>query len=156
MTLAAQQAAPATTPSAPPGFEIPKDMTTYYVALYVKGPKHMATGSPEHTALTQRHLEYIRRMIEEHKYTIAGPLLDGGDTQGLAIISAPNADEAKRLAEGDPAIAAGHMTSPHRRRRVTHTGSADRDMAAAGTGEGWKRVLEWLGVHITSHHGPQA
>ena len=109
MTLAAQQATPATTPSAPPGFEIPKDMITYYVALYVKGPKHMATESPEHTALTQRHLAYIRRMIEEHRYMIAGPLLDGGDTQGLAIISAPNAEEAKRIAEGDPAIAAGHM-----------------------------------------------
>lgn len=105
MTLAAQQS----TPAAPPGFEIPKDMTTYYVALYVKGPKHMATESPEHTALTQRHLKGIRQMIEEHKYLIAGPLLDRGNAQGLAIISAPNATEAKRIAEGDPAIAAGHM-----------------------------------------------
>src|SRR5262245_26942164 len=109
LTLAAQQAAPTASPSAPPGFEIPRDMTRYYVALYVKRPKHLATESPEHTALTQRHLKYIRRMIEEHKYLIAGPLLDGGDTQGLAIISAPNADEAQRIAEGDPAIAAGHM-----------------------------------------------
>jgi hypothetical protein len=40
MTLAPQQSVPATTPSAPPGSEIPKDMTTYYVALYMKGPKH--------------------------------------------------------------------------------------------------------------------
>jgi uncharacterized protein YciI len=96
LTLAAQQSAsgttPTATPSAPPGFEIPK-----------------ATESPEHTALAQRHLRYIRRMIEEHKYLIAGPLLDAGTTQGLAIISAPNAGEAKRIAEGDPAIAAGHM-----------------------------------------------
>ena len=128
MTLAAQQAAPATTPSAPPGFEIPKDMTTYYVALYVKGPKHMATGSPEHTALTRRHLEYIRRMIEEHKYTIAGPLLDGGDTQGLAIISAPNADEAKRArggGSGDRRRPYDFTTPPstryaHRLRRSRH------------------------------------
>ena len=48
-------------------------------------------------------------MIEEHRYLVAGPLLDGGDKQGLAIIAAPNVEEAKRLAEGDPAIAAGHM-----------------------------------------------
>ena len=66
--LAAQQAPPASFPSAPPGFEIPKDMTTYYLALYVKGPKHLTTESPEHTALTQRHLKYLRQMIEEHKY----------------------------------------------------------------------------------------
>jgi uncharacterized protein YciI len=109
LTLAAQQSPAPAAPSAPPGFEIPKDMTTYYVALYVKGPRHMAAESPEQTALTQRHLKYIRRMIEEHRYLIAGPLLDGGATQGLAIISAPNAEEAKRIAEGDPAIAAGHM-----------------------------------------------
>ena len=32
--------------------------------------------------------------------------------------------------------------------RVTHTGFGDRDMAAAGTGEGWKRVLEWLAERV--------
>ena len=29
-------------------------------------------------------------------------------------------------------------------------GVMDRDMAAAGTGEGWKRVLEWLAKHIAA------
>jgi len=109
IALAAQQAAPASPPSVPPGFEIPKDMTTYYVAFYVKGPRFLAAESPEHVALTKEHLRYLRRMIKEHRYLLAGPLLDGGDTQGIAIIAAPNAAEAKRLAEGDPAIAAGHM-----------------------------------------------
>ena len=33
LTLAAQQSPAATTPSAPPGFEIPKDMTTYHMAI---------------------------------------------------------------------------------------------------------------------------
>ena len=31
---------------------------------------------------------------------------------------------------------------------VTHSGFGDRGTAAAGTGEGWKRVLEWLGEFI--------
>ena len=31
---------------------------------------------------------------------------------------------------------------------VTHTGFGDRAMAAAGTGEGWKRVLEWMGAYV--------
>src|SRR4029453_2279517 len=38
-------------------------------------------------------------------------------------------------------------TATGTRLRVTHTGFADRDMAAAGTGEGWKRVLQWLAAH---------
>lgn len=31
---------------------------------------------------------------------------------------------------------------------ITHTGFGDRATAAAGTGEGWKRVLEWLVTHV--------
>ena len=31
---------------------------------------------------------------------------------------------------------------------VTHTGFGDRAMAATGTGEGWKRVLEWMGDYV--------
>jgi uncharacterized protein YndB with AHSA1/START domain len=31
---------------------------------------------------------------------------------------------------------------------VTHTGFTDRATAAEGTGEGWRRVLDWLGEHI--------
>jgi uncharacterized protein YciI len=104
VALAAQQST-----AAPPGFEIPKNMTTYYVALYVRGPKYMETDSPEHQALMRRHLSYIRQMIEQKTYVFAGPLLDGGDKQGLAIVAAASVEDAKRVAESDPAIAAGHM-----------------------------------------------
>ncbi|HUQ81764.1 MAG TPA: SRPBCC domain-containing protein [Gemmatimonadaceae bacterium] len=31
---------------------------------------------------------------------------------------------------------------------VTHTGFGDRPQSAAGTTEGWKRVLEWLGSFV--------
>jgi uncharacterized protein len=110
--LGAQQAVPTSAPSppaVPPGFEVPKDMSTYYLALYVKGPKYSIDQTPARMELTKAHLRYIRRMIEEKKYAFAGPLLDGGDRQGIAIVSAASAQEAKRLTEADPAIAAGHM-----------------------------------------------
>ena len=42
-----------------------------------------------------------------------------------------------------------HPTAAGTRVLVTHTGFGDRAMAAEGTGEGWKRVLEWLGAHVT-------
>ena len=110
LSLGAQQAASLPQqPAAPPGFEIPKDMQTYYLAIYVKGPKHSAAQTPETLELMKSHLKYIRRMIEEKKYMFAGPLLDGGDRQGVAIVSAATAEDAKRIAAGDPAIAAGHM-----------------------------------------------
>jgi uncharacterized protein YciI len=109
LSLTAQQASPPAQPAIPPGFEVPKDMGTYYLAIYVRGPKYMTGQTPEHVELTKSHLKYIRRMIEEKKYMFAGPLLDGGDKQGIAIVSAATAQDAKRIAEGDPAIAAGHM-----------------------------------------------
>ena len=112
LALGAQQAAakPNAAPAMPPGFEIPKDMQTYYLAIYVKGPKALTAQSAEHTAITQNHLRYIRRMIEEKKYMFAGPMLDGGPTQGIAVVAAASAEEARRITNGDPAIAAGHMT----------------------------------------------
>ena len=103
------QPVPKRIPAAPPGFEIPKDMQAYYLAIYVKGPKHSAAQTPETVELMKSHLKYIRRMIEEKKYMFAGPLLDGGDRQGVAIVSAATAEDARRIAAGDPAIAAGHM-----------------------------------------------
>jgi glutathione S-transferase len=42
------------------------------------------------------------------------------------------------------------------RLRVTHTGFVDRNMAAAGTGDGWKRVLEWLAGHLAWRNEPLA
>jgi hypothetical protein len=47
--LGAQQAVPTSAPSppaVPPGFEVPKDMSTYYLALYVKGPKYSIDQTP--------------------------------------------------------------------------------------------------------------
>ena len=41
-------------------------------------------------------------------------------------------------------------TAAGTRVRVTHSGFGDRDMAAAGTGEGWTRVLKWLVDHLTN------
>ena len=106
---AQQSAAPNAAPAMPPGFEIPKDMATSYVALYVKGPKALPPQSTEHTALTRAHLKYIRRMIEEKKYMFAGPMLDDGDKQGIAVVAAASEAEARRITGSDPAIAAGHM-----------------------------------------------
>ena len=72
-------------------------------------PKHLSAQSADQAALTRDHLKYIRRMIEEKKYMFAGPLLDGGDKQGIAVVAAASEQAARRIAEGDPAIAAGHM-----------------------------------------------
>jgi uncharacterized protein YciI len=110
LTLVAQQASSKPGQAAmPPGFEVPQDMTPYFLATYVKGPKHSAAQTPESMELTKSHLRYIRRMIEEKKYMFAGPFVENGDNQGMAIVAAATAQEAKRIADGDPAVTSGHM-----------------------------------------------
>ena len=110
LALAAQQTSPKPGQAAlPPGFEVPQEMTPYFLAIYVKGPKHSAAQTPESMELTKSHLKYIRRMIEEKKYMFAGPFIENGDNQGMAIVAAATAEEARRIADGDPAIASGHM-----------------------------------------------
>src|SRR5688500_2217324 len=96
--LGAQQQATAqpAAPAPPPGYEIPKEMTTYYLATYVRGPKFMPNDSPERQAVTKQHLAFIRKMIEARKYMLAGPFVDHGPQLGMAIVAAPNADEARR------------------------------------------------------------
>ena len=110
LSVEAQQGSSGTgAPAMPPGFEIPKDMTPYFLAIYVKGPKHSTAQTAENMELTKSHLKYIRRMIEEKKYMFAGPFVENGDNQGIAIVAAPTARDAQRIADGDPAIASGHM-----------------------------------------------
>jgi uncharacterized protein YndB with AHSA1/START domain len=42
------------------------------------------------------------------------------------------------------------MTATGTRVLVTHTGFGDRTTAALGTGEGWRRILEWLAEHVVA------
>ena len=109
LSLAAQQAPAPAHPTAPPGYEIPQDMQPYFLAMYVKGPKHLKAQTPEHAEVSKAHLRCIRRMIEEKKYMFAGPFIEDGDNQGMAVVAAATAQEAKRIADGDPAISSGHM-----------------------------------------------
>lgn len=111
LALGAQQSSGAASsqPAMPPGFEIPKDMTNYFLAIYTRGPKFIATQGPEQMEMAKQHLKFVRKMIEDKKYLFAGPLMDGGDKLGIAVIAAASLDDAKRIAANDPAIAAGHM-----------------------------------------------
>jgi uncharacterized protein YndB with AHSA1/START domain len=46
-----------------------------------------------------------------------------------------------------------HPTPAGTRVRITHTGFVGRAPAAEGTGEGWKRVLEWVAEHLEGATG---
>ena len=109
--VAQAPSAPAASAPAAPAKDIPKGMTQYFVVLYVKGEKWIGEPSPAQLALVRDHLAYVRRNIEARKYVFAGPMLDGATAraQGIIVLAAPNAEEARRLVSDDPSVRAGHF-----------------------------------------------
>ena len=89
----------------PGGFE----MTTYYVGLLYRGPKWTPEHTPEIEKLQQAHLANIQKMGESGKLLLAGPFTDNGDLRGIFVFRVASVEEAKNLAETDPAVQAGRL-----------------------------------------------
>jgi len=53
-------------------------------------------------------------MVKAGKLAVAGPFLHGGEPRGIFIFQTGSLEEAKALAEADPAVKAGRLTlEPH-------------------------------------------
>jgi uncharacterized protein len=85
------------------------EMATYQVAFYRKGPAWTPSTTPEHQKLQSEHLAHIGKMADSGKLILAGPFSDGGDLRGMLIFRVDSAEEAKALAEQDPAVKAGRL-----------------------------------------------
>ena len=107
LILAATAHAQQSPPTAGPALDIPKNLTQYFVVLLVRTPGR--SESPLPPDLLRRHLAYIRAMIEQKHYVLAGPFLDNDRMAGMAIIAAPTLEEAQRIATGDPTVMEGHF-----------------------------------------------
>jgi len=91
------------------GAEPPFEMTTYTLGLLVKGPKWTAEETPALQKLQESHLAHIGEMARSGALLAAGPLTDNGTIRGILIFKA-SIEEAKALAEQDPAVRAGRLT----------------------------------------------
>ena len=96
----AQQVVPGDTAIA-----IPKNMRQYFVAFLVKPPGQGMTEVP--ADLARRHLAYIRAMIQQKKYVVAGPFLDNDRIAGMVVVAANTLEEAQRIVTGDPTVMEG-------------------------------------------------
>jgi uncharacterized protein YciI len=90
--------------------DIPKNLRPYFIAFYMKGAK---AGQPqtkdERDAFMRQHTAYLRSQVEAGKYLLVGPLTDDGQVRGIAVIQAASAEEARAIANGDPAVRSGRM-----------------------------------------------
>ena len=57
----------------------------------------------------QAHLEYLGGLYEQGYICMNGPFGDDGVIRGATVYRVANLDDAKKLAEGDPAVQAGSL-----------------------------------------------
>lgn len=87
----------------------PIEMTTYYVGFLYRGARWTPGETRELQRLQEEHLANIRRLADSGKLLLAGPFTDGGDLRGMFVFKVDSMEEAKALADGDPAVKAGRL-----------------------------------------------
>jgi len=91
------------------GPEMPPNMERYTLVIL----KRPANGGPrvaDPEALQRQHLAHLTSMARAGKLVVAGPFDDQADPRlrGLCVYRAP-LEEARRLAQDDPAVKAGRL-----------------------------------------------
>lgn len=105
--LAAQPPAPVSATPAP--------VRVYVLGLLRKGPSWSAEDTPERQALQARHIANLERLGREGKLVAAGPSGPDGDLRGILVLAVESVDEARALAESDPAVQAGRLRVEYQR-----------------------------------------
>ena len=83
--------------------------SNYVFGLLVRGPNWTAERTPETEKIQKGHMENIGRLHNLGKLVLAGPFENGGDRRGVFFFKVETAEEAKALADTDPAIIAGRL-----------------------------------------------
>jgi uncharacterized protein YciI len=84
------------------------EMNTYYLVFKKKGPNRNQ-DSITAEKIQKEHLLYLTKLYNEGHAYLIGPLTDDGEIRGVSVFGTSTAEEAKRLAEQDPAVIAGRL-----------------------------------------------
>lgn len=99
----------------PPGSfgapEEPSSMSKYQFVLLKKGPNWSAATTAPTSAEHQAHVAYIRKLRDQGEVVLAGPLVDAGDLQGLAVFPGEDAEKTQALIARDPQVEAGRLVA---------------------------------------------
>ena len=87
----------------------PETMTTAYLAFLTRGEKWTPEKTPQTEAIQKAHMDNINRLAETKKLVVAGPFGDNGTLRGIFVFKVASLEEAKALAETDPAVQAGRL-----------------------------------------------
>ena len=88
------------------------EMAKYYMVFLRRGPAWTSAVTPETTKISQAHMANIERLAKDGRMVVAGPFEDQSGERALAgifILRVNTMEEAKALAESDPAVKAGRF-----------------------------------------------
>ena len=80
-----------------------------YVMAFLKSGSVKITDTEKRAELQRAHLKNIMRLAEEGFLIVAGPFLDDQEIRGIFIFNVESVEEARALAETDPAVKAGTL-----------------------------------------------
>jgi uncharacterized protein len=66
--------------------------------------------SEKERAIMARHAAYWSELMEQGGVIVYGPVVDRSGSWGLAVFPADSEDDARALAEADPAVSSGMAT----------------------------------------------
>ena len=84
------------------------EMKTYYLVFLLKGANRNQ-DSTEAAKIQEAHLAHLTKLSKVGKLVMAGPLLDDMDLRGICVYDVKTLEEAKALAEADPAVKSGRL-----------------------------------------------
>lgn len=87
----------------------PQKMETAYLAFLVRGDKWTPDKTPETEAIQKAHLANIGKLADMKKLVVAGPFGDDGTLRGIFVFRVATLEEARSLANTDPAVQAGRL-----------------------------------------------
>lgn len=96
---------------APPQAPAPMEFETYQLVLLKRPAERPDYPEEKLREIQAAHLAHLGRMAREGHLVAAGPFGDQEDERlrGLALYRVGSVDEARRLAEADPAVQAGRL-----------------------------------------------
>jgi len=105
-------AADPTRPPAPPDAAPAKfEFEQFQLVLLVRPADRKEIPEAEAEAIQKQHLAHLTKMGESGKMVVAGPFGDQRDAslRGACLYRVATAEEARALAEADPAVKAGRL-----------------------------------------------
>jgi hypothetical protein len=90
---------------------IPEAWSTHYACFLVANPAYVPGSQASEAELTAAHIQYQLGLQEEGHAIAAGGLGNGLEERiiGLTVVRAGTLDEARALADADPAVRAGRL-----------------------------------------------